>query len=154
MWHTIWWQHQMEKFSLLLAIHARNSPVTGEFPAQRPVTWNFDVFFDLRLNKRLSKQLWGWWFETPSCSLRCHCNESHWEYMERVMHMIWFLFCFMVVSLWLIFPISFRVTSLTLGQSYNCEWSNPEEYGFIHNVEYKNWGAFQKGLRALKSKSS
>ena len=35
----------------------------GEFPA-RPVTRSFDVFFDLRLNKRLSKQLWGWWFET------------------------------------------------------------------------------------------
>ena len=32
-----------------------NSPVTGEFPAQRPVTRSFDVFFDLRLNKRLSK---------------------------------------------------------------------------------------------------
>ena len=41
----------------------------GEFPAQRPVTWSFDVFFDLRLNKRLSKQPWGWWFETPSWSL-------------------------------------------------------------------------------------
>ena len=35
---------------------AGNSPVTGEFPAQRPVTRRFDVFFDLRLNKRLSKQ--------------------------------------------------------------------------------------------------
>ena len=35
---------------------------TGEFPAQRPMTWSFDVFFDLRLNKRLSKQSWGWWF--------------------------------------------------------------------------------------------
>ena len=28
----------------------------GEFPAQRPVTWSFDVFVDLCLNKRLSKQ--------------------------------------------------------------------------------------------------
>ena len=37
----------------------------GEFPTQRPVTRNFDIFFDLRLNKRLSKQPWGWWFETP-----------------------------------------------------------------------------------------
>ena len=40
----------------------------GEFPAQRPVTRSFDVFFDLRLNKRLGKQPWGWWFETPSWS--------------------------------------------------------------------------------------
>ena len=46
----------MESFSLLLAICAGNSPVTGEFPAQRPVTRIFDVFVDLRLNKRLSKQ--------------------------------------------------------------------------------------------------
>ena len=52
----------------------RNSPVTAEFPSQRPVTRSFDVFFDLRLNKRLSKQSWGWWFETPSRSLWRHCN--------------------------------------------------------------------------------
>ena len=41
----------------------------GEFPTQRPVTRRFDVLFDLRLNKRLSKRPWGWWFETPSHSL-------------------------------------------------------------------------------------
>ena len=46
----------------------------GEFPAQRPVTRSFDIFFDLRLYKRLSKQSWGWWFETLSCSLWRHCN--------------------------------------------------------------------------------
>ena len=39
----------METFSALLAICAGNSPVNGEFPSQRPVTRNFDVFFDLRL---------------------------------------------------------------------------------------------------------
>ena len=47
----------------------------GEFPTQRPVTQSFDVFFDLRLNKRLSKQPWGWWFETLSWSLWRHCND-------------------------------------------------------------------------------
>ena len=46
----------------------------AEFPTQRPVTRSFDVFFDLRLNKRLSKQPWGWWFETPSWSLWRQCN--------------------------------------------------------------------------------
>ena len=46
----------------------------GEFPTQRPVTRSFDVFFDLHPNKRLSKQWWGWWFETPSCPLWRHCN--------------------------------------------------------------------------------
>ena len=45
-----WWRHQMEPFSALLAICAGNSPVTGEFPTQRPVTRSCDVFFDLRLN--------------------------------------------------------------------------------------------------------
>ena len=51
-----------------------NSPVPGELPAQRPVTRSFDVFFDLRPNKRLSKQSWGWWFERPSRSLWRHHN--------------------------------------------------------------------------------
>ena len=59
-----WWRHQMETFSALLAICAGNSPVPGEFPTQRPVTRSFDVYFDLRPNKWLSKQSWGWWFET------------------------------------------------------------------------------------------
>ena len=70
-----WWRHQMETFSALLAISAGNWPVLGEFPVQRPVTRSFDGFFDLCLNKWLSKQSWGWWFETPSCPLWCHNNE-------------------------------------------------------------------------------
>ena len=54
-------------------------PLCGEFtsnrwiPTQRPVTRSFDVFFGVRLNKRLSKQSWSWWFETPSRSLWHHC---------------------------------------------------------------------------------
>ena len=54
---------------------AGNSLVTGEFPAQRPVTRSFGVFFDLRPIKRLSKQSWGWWFETQSRSLWPHGND-------------------------------------------------------------------------------
>ena len=46
----------------------------GEFPTQRPVTRSFDVFLDMRLNKSMSKQWWGWWFETPSWSLWRQCN--------------------------------------------------------------------------------
>ena len=55
-------------------------PLCGEFtglrwiPAQRPVMRSFDVFFDLRVNKQLSKQSWGWWFKTLSCSLLRHRN--------------------------------------------------------------------------------
>ena len=60
----------METFSALLA------HLCGEWwiPAQRPVTRSFGAFFDLRLNKRLSKQSWGWWFETLSRPLWRHCN--------------------------------------------------------------------------------
>ena len=66
-----WCCHQMETFSVSLAICAGNSPVIGEFPAQRPVARSFDVFFDLRLNGWLSKQSWGRWFETPLRPLWC-----------------------------------------------------------------------------------
>ena len=52
---SAWWRHQMQTFSALQANCAGNSPVTGEFPAQRPVTRSFDVFLDLHLNTRLSK---------------------------------------------------------------------------------------------------
>ena len=63
----------METFSALLAISTGNSTVTGEFPSQRLVT----RCFDLRLNKRLSKQLCGWRFETPSRSLWRHRNDLY-----------------------------------------------------------------------------
>ena len=76
-WKSLWWRHQMETFSALLAICAENSPVPGEFSAQRPVTRSSDVFFDLRLNKRLSKHSWGWWFETLLRPLWRHRN-VHW----------------------------------------------------------------------------
>ena len=61
----------METFFALLAICAGNLPVTGEFPPHRSVTRNFD----LRLNNRLNKQSWGWWFETLSSPLWRQCYE-------------------------------------------------------------------------------
>ena len=64
-----WWRHQMEKFSALLTLCERNSPVTGEFPSQRPVTWSFDESLICALNKWLCKQSWGWW-------LWRHCNDQ------------------------------------------------------------------------------
>ena len=80
-----WGRHQMETFSALLALCAGNSPVTAEFPAQRPVTRSFDVLFDLRLNKCFSKQSGGWWFETPSLPFWRHCNVK--------MNAFWFAEC-------------------------------------------------------------
>ena len=77
-------------FSSSLAVCARNSALTGEFPSQRPVRRSFDVFFDLRLNERLSKQSRFWWFETPSCLLWRHFNEwlFLWAGTNRVVIMI------------------------------------------------------------------
>ena len=72
-----WWRHQMEIFSASLASSAGNSPVTGEFPAQRPVTRSFGVFINLRLKQQLSKQRRRRWFETSSRSSWRHCSE--WE---------------------------------------------------------------------------
>ena len=56
----------------------------GEFPSQRPVTRSFDVFFDLRLNKRLSTQSRRRWFEMPSRPLWRHCDELHWRMRDPI----------------------------------------------------------------------
>ena len=65
-WQNSWWRQQMETFFALLAICAGNLPVTGEFPAQTPVTRSFDVFFYLRVNK-------GWVKNREAGDLRRHC---------------------------------------------------------------------------------
>ena len=83
-----WWRHQMETFSALLAICAGNSPVPGEFPAQRPVTRSFDVFFDLRLNKRLSIQSWGWWIEMLSHPLWTHRNDTKLSFTSIILSIV------------------------------------------------------------------
>ena len=59
---VIKWKHFPRYWSFVRG----NTPITGEFPSQRPVPRSFGVFFDLRLNLRLGKQSWGWWFETLS----------------------------------------------------------------------------------------
>ena len=84
-----WWHHQMETFSALLAI------CVGEFPAQRPVTLSFDVFFNRRPNKRLSKHLWGWWFETNLPPLWHHSNVTTTEcHMVELVPSKWHTFFF------------------------------------------------------------
>ena len=81
----------MESFYALLSLYARNSPVTGAFPPQRPVTRTFGVCFDLRLNKQLSKQSWGWWFETPSRSLWRHCDVNA-GVVHKAYSRVWFVY--------------------------------------------------------------
>ena len=62
---VIKWKHFPRDWPFVRGIHRST---------QRPVTRSFDVYFDLRLIKRLSKQCWGWWFETLSCPLWRHRN--------------------------------------------------------------------------------
>ena len=116
-----WWRHQVETFSASRAFYAGNSPVPGEFPSQRPVTRSFDVFFDLWLNKHLSKQSWGWWFETPSCSLWRHCNV-----IRSTIHN---------------FTTSF-VTTMTLSHQRVCSliWINCNPTWMSNNIHYKVCG--------------
>ena len=63
-------------FSALLPLCEGTPSVIDGFLSKRQVTLNFDVVFDLRLNKRLSKQSGCWWFDTSSRSLWRHCNEG------------------------------------------------------------------------------
>ena len=72
---VIKWKHFPRNWPFVRGIHR-----SRWIPTQRPVTRSFDVFFDLRLNKRLCKQPWGWWFETPSWSLwrQCNVRNSDW----------------------------------------------------------------------------
>ena len=82
-WHddVIKWNHFPRYWPFVRGIHR------SQFPAQWPVTRSFGVFFDLRLNKRLSKQPRGWWFETPPWSLWRHRTDisSNWN----LTHSMW-----------------------------------------------------------------
>ena len=110
-----WWRLQMETFSALLAICAGNSPVTGEFPAKRPVTQSFDVFSDIRLNKRLSKQ---------SCG--CHSGITSWSPWPgfqtapiKYFHYVSFITLYMMTSS---NRNIFRVTGPLWGESIGHRW--------------------------------
>ena len=81
------WRNQIETFPALLALCAENSPITGEFPSQRPVTRSFAVFFfffvvSLCFNKRSCKQSRRRRFETLSRSLWRHCNTMSWYFAK------------------------------------------------------------------------
>ena len=66
------------RFSMMTSSNGNIFRVTGhlcwEFTARSPVTRSSDVFFDVHPSKRLSKQWWGWWFQTPSGLLWGHRN--------------------------------------------------------------------------------
>ena len=69
---VIKWKHFRRYWAFVRGIH--RSPMNS--PHRRPVTRSFGVFFDLRLNKQLSKQSRCWWFEMPSRPLWRHCKDG------------------------------------------------------------------------------
>ena len=73
---VIKWKHFPRYWPFVWGIHR-------SVALQRPVTPSFDVFFDLRLNERLGKPSWGWWFETPSRLLKRYCNVSVFNLLRK-----------------------------------------------------------------------
>ena len=60
------WRHQMKTFPRYWPFVRDIHRSSVNCPHKGQVTRSFDVLFDLRLNKQLSKLWWGWWFETPT----------------------------------------------------------------------------------------
>ena len=127
-----WWCHQMETFSALLAF-VRGIISHRWIPAKRPVTQSFDVFFDLPLNKRLSKRWRRLWFETPSCSLWRHCIFFFIELRYFQPSVIWNpVYMSVTHTIWqqwkeCVIRCHYRVTCLfsklcNICISYNCPW--------------------------------
>ena len=101
-----------------------HSPVPGIFHAQRPVTRSFHVLFDLRLNKRLSKQWWGWWFETPSRPLWRHRSVKIFA-----AHIVWLVY----------------ILSITIYLSWYCVADNSgliPDFFFIYHMNWFCWKCF------------
>ena len=96
---VIKWKHFPRYWPFMRGIH--RSPANS--PHKVPATQSFDVFFDLRLINRLSKQWWGWWFETPLLTLWRHCN----LYSSQLLHRHW--------------------ASVTTA---HCQCCSPERYGY------------------------
>ena len=131
----------MEESSALLALCEGNPRVTSGFPSQRPVAWSFDVFFDLRLNKWLSKQSRRRWFETPSRLLWRHCNvlktrgnhESSRNLKcnrNKIRHMKWFvpsgqfIHCVRQVDPCFQLPVTFQYSNTIFDLKFSAEIVN------------------------------
>ena len=108
------WKHFLRYWPFVWGIHRSlvNSPTKAS-------DVEFDVFFDLHLNKRLSKQSWGWWFEMPSCPLWHHCNAID----------SWYVFNMAIIfSSWLCDTIWQHRSGSTLAQVMACCLIAPSHY--------------------------
>ena len=77
-----WRRHQLETFSALLAC-CEGNPSVSVTKSSDAKLW---CFFDMRLNKRLSKQSTRRWFATSLHSLWRHCNDYAFEYFISSLH--------------------------------------------------------------------
>ena len=139
----------MEPFSALLVLCAGNSPVTGEFPHKGQ--WRGALMFSLIcawINGWVN-QSWGWWFETPSRPLWCHCNgmSLSWTHQTNFAVMKWVIINFVIITIFLqwhndnllcyeirlndYFIISFVMVSLKSCYFYS--------FSVIQNVTQTNW---------------
>ena len=134
----------MDTFSALIALCEGKPLVTDGLSSDRPATRNIDIFFDQRLNKRLSKRSRRRWFQTPSCPLLRHCNgvinknitvveilllTISQRFRQIVCALVWFV----IVCQWSIRFLSFKVTS----SAWPC--GCPSIIGAIQsNISYPN----------------
>ena len=105
------------------------SRVTGH------LTRSFGVFFDLRLNKRLSKQSWGWWFDTLSCPLWCHCNAYAGAFVSELDHH----------GIKVIACSLFHTKSLPK-QVFTYHWSGPSKQTLNWKYRLQKTGSFCSGI--------
>ena len=93
---------------------------TGHRWIPRTKASNTELWCFLNLNKRLSKQWWGWWFEMPSCPLWCHCSKNIAVKTKWLPFYIWhfqILFCWMKL-------LSFKSNFIELSSSLGSNWHN------------------------------
>ena len=83
---VIKWKHFLRNSPFVRKVH--RSP--GDSPHKGQWRGTFDVFFDLGLNKRCSKQSRCRWFETPSRSLWRHCNGLSHSCKADMLNSMWF----------------------------------------------------------------
>ena len=158
-----WWRHQMEAFPrhwpFVRGIHRSpvNSPHKGQWRGA------LMLYFVLHLNKRLSKQSWGWWFETPSRPLWRHCNiaKETWKMMSIYIYIAIYMYMYMCMHMYMCMYICLCVRRLkgyydndrlVVACPNNCPLSQKctprTGESFVTISEYRQWTFVAKDFRA------
>ena len=94
--YETWWRHQMETFSVFVALCEGNSPVTSEFPSQRLVTWSLMFYL-------ISAWTNGWANHRDAGNLRRH--QAYYD-VTVMIAVFWFslhqnLFQMVILIIWI-----------------------------------------------------